>query len=46
MIYIQISEHDLAQKLNFSWIQWNFFIYADDVVVVNVYNMQSEELLI
>ena len=46
MICIQISERNLTQKLNFSWIQWDFFIYADDVVVVNVYDTQSEELLI
>ena len=46
MIYIQIFECNLAQKLDFFQIQQNFFIYADDVVVVNVYDMQSEELLI
>ncbi len=46
MIYIQISERDLAQKLNFFQIQWDFFIYADDVVIVDIYDMQSEELLI
>ncbi len=46
MICIQISEHDLAQKLNFSYEQWDFFIYIDDVIVMNVHDMQSEELLI
>ena len=46
MICIQISERDLAQRLNFSWIQRNFFIYADNIIVVNVYDMQSEKLLI
>ncbi len=46
MICIQISERDLAQKLNFSRRQWDFFIYTDDITVVNVYDMQSEELLI
>ncbi len=46
MICIQIFECNLAQKLNFSWIQWNFFIYTNDVAVVNVYDMQSKELLI
>ena len=46
MICIQISEHDLAQKLNFSYEQWDFFIYIDDVIVINVHDMQSEELLI
>jgi len=46
MICIQISERDLAQKLNFFQIQWDFFIYADDVVIVDIYDMQSEELLI
>ncbi len=46
MICIQISERNLTQRLDFFWIQWDFFIYADDVVVVNVYDMQSEKLLI
>ncbi len=46
MICIQISERDLAQRLNFSWIQQDFFIYADDIIVVDVYDMQSEELFI
>ena len=46
MIYIQISEHDLTQRLNFSCKQQDFFIYIDDVTVVNVHDMQSEELLI
>ena len=46
MICIQISERDLAQKLNFSCEQRNFFIYTDDVIVVDVHNTQSEELLI
>ncbi len=46
MIYIQISERDLAQKLNFFRRQQDFFIYTDDITVINVYDMQSEELLI
>ncbi len=46
MICIQISEHNLAQKLNFSCKQQDFFIYIDDVIVVNVHDMQSEKLLI
>ncbi len=46
MICIQISERDLAQRLNFSCEQWDFFIYIDDVTVVNVHDMQSEELFI
>ncbi len=46
MICIQISEHDLAQKLNFSCKQQDFFIYIDNIIVVNVHDMQSEELLI
>ncbi len=46
MICIQISEHNLAQRLNFSCKQQDFFIYIDDVIVINVYDMQSEELLI
>ncbi len=46
MICIQISEHDLTQKLNFSYKQRDFFIYIDDVIVVDVHDMQSEELLI
>ncbi len=46
MICIQISERDLAQRLNFSCEQWDFFIYIDDVIVVNVHDMQSEELFI
>ncbi len=46
MICIQISERDLAQRLNFSHRQRNFFIYTDDITVVNVHDMQSEELFI
>ncbi len=46
MICIQISEHNLAQKLNFSRRQWDFFIYIDDITVVNIHDTQSEELLI
>ncbi len=46
MIYIQISERDLAQKLNFFHEQQDFFIYTDDITVVDVHDMQSEELLI
>ncbi len=46
MICIQISEHDLAQRLNFSYEQQDFFIYIDNIIVVNVHDMQSEELFI
>jgi len=46
MICIQISEHDLAQKLNFSYEQRDFFIYTDNVTVINVYDMQNKKLLI
>ncbi len=46
MICIQISEHDLAQRLNFSCKQWDFFIYTDDVTVVDVHDTQNKELLI
>ncbi len=46
MIYIQISERDLAQRLNFSYEQRDFFIYTDDVTIVDVHDTQSEELLI
>ncbi len=46
MIYIQIFECNLAQKLNFSCRQQDFFIYIDDIIIINVHDMQSEELLI
>jgi len=46
MICIQISERDLAQKLNFSCRQQNFFIYTDDITVVDIHDTQSEELLV
>jgi len=46
MICIQIFKRDLAQKLNFSCKQRDFFIYTDDVTVVDIHDMQSEELLI
>jgi len=46
MICIQISERDLAQKLNFFREQQDFFIYIDDITVINIHDMQSEELLI
>ncbi len=46
MICIQISERDLAQKLNFFRRQRDFFIYIDDITVVDVHDTQSEELLI
>ncbi len=46
MICIQISERNLTQKLNFSCRQQDFFIYIDDVTVVDVHDTQSEELLI
>ncbi len=46
MIYIQISECNLAQKLNFSYEQRDFFIYIDDVTVVDIHDTQSEEFLV
>ncbi len=46
MIYIQISERDLVQRLNFSCKQRDFFIYIDDIIVVDIHDMQSEKLLI
>ncbi len=46
MIYIQISERNLTQRLNFSCKQRDFFIYTDDVIVIDVHDTQSEELLI
>jgi len=46
MIYIQIFERDLAQRLNFSYEQRDFFIYTDDVIVVDVHDTQSKEFLI
>ncbi len=46
MICIQIFERDLAQRLNFSRRQRDFFIYTDDITVVDVHDTQSEELLI
>ena len=46
MICIQISEHNLTQRLNFSCEQRDFFIYTDDVTVINVHDTQSEELLV
>jgi len=46
MICIQISKRDLAQRLNFSCKQRDFFIYTDDVTVVDIHDMQSEKLLI
>ncbi len=46
IICIQIFERNLAQNLNFSCKQQDFFIYIDDVTVVDVHDTQSEELLI
>ncbi len=46
MICIQISERNLAQKLDFFREQRDFFIYIDNITVVDVHDMQSEELLI
>ena len=46
MICIQISEHNLAQRLNFFHEQQDFFIYIDDIIIVDVHDMQSEELFI
>ena len=46
IICIQISERDLAQRLNFSHRQQDFFIYTDNITVINIHDIQSEELLI
>ncbi len=46
MICIQISECNLAQRLNFFCKQRDFFIYTDNIIVVDVHDTQSEELLI
>ncbi len=46
MICIQISERNLAQKLDFFRRQWDFFIYTNDITVINIHDMQSEELFI
>ncbi len=46
MICIQISERDLAQRLDFFREQRDFFIYTDNITVVDVHDTQSEELLI
>ncbi len=46
IICIQIFERNLAQNLNFSCKQQDFFIYIDNVTVVDVHDTQSEELLI
>jgi len=46
LLCIQIFERNLAQRLNFSCKQQDFFIYINDVIVVNVHDMQSEELFI
>ncbi len=46
IICIQIFERDLAQRLDFFRRQRDFFIYIDDITVVDVHDMQSEELLI
>ncbi len=46
MICIQISECNLAQRLNFSRRQWDFFIYTDNITVIDIHDTQSEKLLI
>ncbi len=46
MICIQISECNLAQKPNFSCKQQDFFIYIDNIIVINIHDMQNEEFLI
>ncbi len=46
MIYIQIFEYNLAQKLNFSCKQQDFFIYIDNIIIINIHDMQSEKLFI
>jgi len=46
MMCIQISECNLAQRLNFFCRQQDFLIYTDDITVVNIHDTQSEEFLI
>ncbi len=46
MICIQISECNLAQRLDFFCKQRDFFIYTDDVTVVDIHDTQNEEFLI
>jgi len=46
IICIQISERDLAQRLDFFHEQQDFFIYINNVTVINVHDMQSKELFI
>ncbi len=46
IIWIQISERNLAQRLNFFREQRDFFIYTDNIIVVNIHDMQSEKFLI
>ncbi len=46
IICIQISERNLAQKLNLFHEQRDFFIYIDNITVIYIHDMQSEELLI
>ncbi len=46
IICIQIFERNLVQKLKFSCRQQDFFIYTDNITVINVHDMQSEELFI
>ena len=46
MICIQIFDCDLAQRLDFSHEQRDFFIYIDNITIIDIHDMQSEELLI
>ncbi len=46
MICIQISERNLVQKLKIFCKQQDFFIYINDITVINVHDMQSEKLFI
>ena len=46
IICIQIFERNLAQKLNLFHEQRDFFIYIDNITVIYIHDMQSEELLI
>jgi len=46
MICIQIFKRDLTQKLDFFHRQQDFFIYIDNIIVVDIHDMQSEKLLI
>jgi len=46
IICIQIFERNLAQNLNFSCKQQDFFIYIDDVTVVDCYDPSYAPMLV